>query len=113
MSNFIVNEGEELKTQSYEASYHELIDYCIYNFKIAISNKYRSIRTAHDTIAEYEDKLYFDMSQKELAVLLAVLIRAGYIHRAPPKIQQFTASSTGTFTLKIRKPQIPLHEQLA
>jgi hypothetical protein len=82
---YMVDAGEELKTQLNDGLYHDAIDYCIHRFRVEISDKYRSIKKAHDTIVEYEDRLYFDMSQKELAFLLAVLIRSGFIQGASAK----------------------------
>jgi hypothetical protein len=77
---YMTGKGNELKQQLDDSNYHDVIDYCIYKLKVGISEKYISIARAHDTIAVYEDKLLFDLSQKELAVLLALLVDCDFIH---------------------------------
>lgn len=86
---FIIEAGYDLKKQLNEAFYHEVIDHCVHCFRVALSTKYSSIKKAHDTIVSYEDKLYFDLSQKELAFLLATLIRSGFIYGASDRNSTF------------------------
>lgn len=100
---FMVAAGNDLKAQLNDVSYHEVIDYCIHCFRMEISTKYRSIKKAHDTIISYEDKLYFDLSQKELAFLLAALIRSGIIHGASDKNSTFQHFFSKYFYFKNQK----------
>jgi len=62
---FMIEQSTELKKQLDESGYHDVIDYCIYKFRLGLLKKYISISKAHDTIAVYEDKLLFDLSKKE------------------------------------------------
>src|SRR5207249_6547878 len=41
--------------------------------------KFRSISLAHDSVAGFEDHLNFNMSQKDLAMLLCILIKADFV----------------------------------
>lgn len=80
ISQAMRGKGDELKKRLDDGDYHDVIDYCIYKLRVGLSEKYISIAKAHDTIANYEDKLVFNISQKQLAVLLALLVRCDFIH---------------------------------
>jgi hypothetical protein len=75
---FVKEQAEELKGEFQEANYLEAIDYCVYLLRIEITNKYVTIKYAHEVIQKYDEKLVFDLSQNELAFLLAVLLRANF-----------------------------------
>ncbi len=82
---YIQEEASTLKSKANDSEYSECIDYCVLQFRYKLSQKYGVIKRAHDTIGEFEDRLVFELKQKELAFLLAVLNRAGFLEGANEK----------------------------
>jgi hypothetical protein len=79
------DEADSLKSSKKDGDYHTVIDYCISQLIYQLTHKYWATQRAHDTISEFEDRLVFDLKQKELAFLLAILIRAGFLAGANEK----------------------------
>lgn len=79
VTNIIIENGEILKKEFSDKSYEEVISYCIQMIRVEINKKYKNISRAHDTFAIYEDKLLFNLNQKELAFLLTLLVKCNFI----------------------------------
>jgi hypothetical protein len=100
---YIVDCSEELKSQETDVSYHEVVDHCIRLIRLIVSNKYKLIKKAHDGIVDYDDKLYFDMTQKDLSFLLALLIRSHFIYGWSTKNSTVNAFFSKYFYFKNQK----------
>lgn len=78
--NSILGQAEENCLASSEREYCEVLNHSIRQFRIHLYRSYKNIKLAHDAVVRYEDRLFFDIKQVDLAFLIAALIRSGIIY---------------------------------
>lgn len=100
---YMEEEASSLKIKFDDKYYHDILDYCIKQFRFLLSWQYGDIKKAHDTIPEFKDGLFFDLSLKELAFLLAVLIRAEFIQGSKENGETFVHFFSKYFYFKNQK----------